>query len=212
MTRRLLLCVAAVLVWVASGPGSAGAGTAPSALQFVQLAPNGAPGVVNSLALGELPDGQPIAVTPFADDELSLSVKTRFEEALRAAGRPVAESALLTLSFESKIIEGRFTQAEANMGRFEADDEGVALNLNIWSSSRDSLLGGRQKADGSSRKVNLMHMNAVLRDRESGKILWQGDAYCEMLTADQARIAGSMVAPLTASLGRSVTGQPFDIE
>ncbi len=55
-------------------------------------------------------------------------------------------------------------------------------------------------------------MNVLLRDRESGKILWQGDAYCEMLIADQARIAGSMVAPLTASLGRSVKGQPFDIE
>jgi hypothetical protein len=33
-----------------------------------------------------------------------------------------------------------------------------------------------------------------------------------MLTADQLRIANSMVAPLTANLGRSVTEQPFDIE
>lgn len=197
---------------VALGPAAFGADRGAPALQIAQLAANGAPGIVTTVALGPLLDGQPIAVTPFADDKLSLAVKARFEVALRAAGRPVSDSAPLTLSFETKMIEGRFTQAEANMGRFEASDEGMSINLNIWSSSQDSLLGGRQKAGAPSRKVNLFHMNVVLRDRETGKTLWQGDAYCEMLTADQTRIAGSMVAPLTASLGRSVTGQPFDIE
>ena len=79
-------------------------------------------------------------------------------------------------------------------------------------SAKPSLSTGIPFQPSRSRRVNLFHMNVVLRDRESGKILWQGDAYCEMLIADQARIAGSMVAPLTASLGRSVNGQPFDIE
>ena len=212
MTRHLPARLAGALMLVALGPGAAGAGNTESTLQLAQLAANGAPGIVTTVALGDLPDGQPIAVTPFADDDLSLSVKARFEAALRAAGRPVSDSAPLTLSFDTKVIVGRFTRAEANMGRFEADDAGVQLNLNIWSSSQDSLLGGRQKAGAPSRKVNLFHMNVVLRDRETGKTLWQGDAYCEMLTADQKRIAGSMVAPLTASLGRSVTGRPFDIE
>ncbi len=212
MTRRFPAWLAGALTLVALGPAALGAGTAESALQFAQLAPNGAPGIVTTVALGDLLDGQPIAVTPFADDDLSLSVKARFEAALRAAGRPVSDSAPLTLSFDIKMIEGRLTGAEANLGRFEANDAGVQLNLNIWSSSQDSLLGGRQTAGAPSRGVNLFHMNVVLRDRESGKILWQGDAYCEMLIADQARIAGSMVAPLTASLGRSVRAQPFDIE
>ncbi len=204
--------LAGALMLMALGPGSAGAGKLEPRLQLAQLAANGAPGIVNTVAFGDLPDEQPVAVTPFDDDDLSLSVKARFEEALRAAGRPVSDTAPLTLSFDTKIIEGRWSQSEANLGRFEANNAGVQLNLNIWSSSRDSLLGGRQKAGGPSRKVNLLHMNVVLRDRETGKILWQGDAYCEMLTADQTRIAGSMVAPLIASLGRSVTGQPFDIE
>jgi len=199
---------------VALGPGSAGAGYPELRLQFAQLAANGAPGIVTTVALGDLPDGRPIAVTPFADDDLSLSVKTRFQAALRSAGRTVSDSdsAPLTLSFDTKMIEVRRSRTETNMGRFEANDTGVQLNLNIWSSNQDSLLGGRQKPGAPSREVTLFHMNVVLRDRETGKTLWQGDAYCEMLTADQTRIAGSMVAPLTASLGRSVTGQPFDIE
>ncbi len=210
MTRRFPAWLAVALV--ALGPGALGAGPVEAALQFAQLAADGAPGIVTTVALGRWPDGQPIAVTPFADDDLGLSVKARFEAALRAAGWPVSDSAPLTLSFDSEMIEGRFTGAEANMGRFEANDAGVQLNLNIWSSSQDSLLGGRQKAGAPSRKINLFHMNVVLRDRESGKTLWQGDAYCEMRTADPARIAASMVAPLVASLGRSVKAQPFDIE
>ena len=197
---------------VALGPAALGASRVESGRQYAQLAANGAPGIVTTLALGEMPPEWSIAVTPFADDDLSMTVKARFEEALRLSGRGVSDSAPMTLSFETELIRGRFSRSEGNMGRFEADSGGMRLNLNIWSSSQDSLLGGRQTATAGSRQANLLHMNAVLRDRETGKILWQGDAYCEMLSADETRIANSMVAPLTANLGRSVTEQPFDIE
>ncbi len=199
-------------MFVALGSASAGAGNTGTEGQLSQLAPNGAPGIVTTAALGDLPDGLAIAVTPFADDHLSLSIKSRFEAALRAAHRPVSDMAPLTLSFETDVIAGRFTHDQAGLGRFEADEDGVQFNLNIWSSNQDSLLGGRQKTEAPPRRVNLLHMYVVLRDRETGKTLWYGDAYGEMLTANRLRIAGSMVAPLTANLGRSVTGQPFDIE
>jgi hypothetical protein len=212
MIRRLSVWLAGIVMLVALGPALAGAGVTDTARQLAQLAPNGAPGILTTVALVDLPDGLPIAVTPFADDNLSLAVKARFEAALHAANRPVSETAPLTLSFETKVIAGRFTQDQTRLGRFEADEDGVQFNLNIWSSSQDSLLGGRQKANAPSRKANLLHMYVVLRDRETGKTLWHGDAYSEMLTADQSRIAGSMVGPLTANLGRSVTAQPFDIE
>ena len=212
MIRRLAAWLAGTMMLVVLSPGSAGARNSEATLQLAQLAPNGAPGIVTTVALGDLPDRLPIAVTPFSDDHLSLSIKARFEAALREAQRPVSDSAPLTLSFEMNVIAGRFTQGESSMGRLEADHDGVEVNLNIWSSTQDSLLGGREKAEAPSRKVSLLHMNVVLRDRETGSTLWQGDAYCEMLIADQMRIAGSMVAPLTANLGRSVTAQPFDIE
>ena len=212
MTRHLLVWVVGALVLVAPGPEPAWAGGPGAARQYAQLAANGAPGIVTALALGEVPPERPIAVTPFADDDLSMAVKARFEEALRGIGRGVADSAPMRLSFEIELIRGRFSRAEGSLGRFEADSGDVRLNLNVWSSSQDSLLGGRQTGTAESRRANLLHMNAVLRDRDTGKILWQGDAYCEMLSADEARIANSMVVPLTANLGRSVEAQPFDIE
>ncbi len=212
MLWRLPAWLAGALMLVALGPVALGAGRVESAPQFAQLAANGAPGIVTTLALGEVPPERQIAVTPFADDDLSIKIKARFEAAFRLSGRGVSDSAPMTLSFETELIRGRFSRAEGNMGRFEADSGGMRLNLNIWSSSQDSLLGGRQTTAAETRQANLLHMNAVLRDRESGKILWQGDAYCEMLSADELRIASSMVTPLTANLGRSVTEQPFDIE
>ena len=91
--RRFSAWLAGALMLVALGPGSAGAGQPEPRQQLVQLAANGAPGIVTTVAFGDLPDGQPVAVTPFADDDLSLSVKARFEVALRAMGRPVSDTA-----------------------------------------------------------------------------------------------------------------------
>ena len=155
MTWRLPAWLAGALALVAVGPGSAGAGNGQTSLQLAQLAANGAPGIVTTASLDDLPEGLPIAVTPFDDNDLSLSVQARFEAALRAAGWPVSDSAPLTLSFETKVIEGRFTQAETSMGRFEADHDGMQLNLNIWSSNQDSLLGGRQKTEAPSRHLRV---------------------------------------------------------
>lgn len=180
--------------------------------RLAQLAPNGAPGIVNAVALAQVASDRPVALTPFDDDELSLAIKARFEDELLRVGRPVSEAAPLTLSFETEVIQGHFSRGEGNMGRFKAGSGGLRLDLNIWSSTRDSLLGGRQTGESESRQANLFHMNAVLRDRVTGKTLWQGDAYCEMLTADTERIGVSMVGPLVANLGRSVEQQPFDIE
>ena len=105
-----------------------------------------------------------------------------------------------------------FERHAALLGRLEAgSDTGVDFRLNFWSSSQDSLLGGRQ-SKGETRAANVFHMNAVLRDRRSGKVLWQGDAYSEMIVPDEPRIARSMVRPLVTNLGRTVKGEPFELE
>jgi hypothetical protein len=208
MIRSLLILTIGIAAFVSHGAAPAGA----AARQLAQLAPNGAPGIVNAVALAQVAPDRPVAVTPFDDDDLSLAVKARFEDELRRTGRPVSESAPLTLSFETRVIEGRFSRTEGNMGRFEGGTGGLRLDLNIWSTTRDSLLGGARTGESESRQVNLLHMNAVLRDRGTGRTLWQGDAYCEMLTTDTLRIAASMVGPLVANLGQSARQWPFDIE
>ncbi len=210
MIRSLLVLAIGIAAFAAHGAELARAANLAAAQPAAQLVPNGVPGFVNTVALGRVAPDRPIAVTPFDDDDLGLAIKTRFEEELRRVGRPVAGSAALTLSFETRVIQGRISRTAGNMGRFEGNSEGLRLDLNIWSTTQDSLLGGSRAEE--SRQASLFHMNAVLRDRDSGKILWQGDAYCDLRVADALRIGNSMVGPLVANLGRSVRQQPFDIE
>ncbi len=210
MIRGLPVAALGGVILLAQGPGAAlGSDWAPER-QSAQLAPNGAPGVVKTVAYAAVDFERPIMVTALDDDEVNLAIKARIEDELRRAGRAVAAHGSLRLSFETKVIAGRFVATEGDMGRFEANSGGVNLQLNIWSTSRDSLLGGRQKRDG--RQANVFHMNATLRDQETGRVLWQGDAFCAMLSADTERIGASMVAPLIANLGRTTKDAPFHIE
>ncbi len=179
--------------------------------QLGRLGPNGEPGIFNSVNFIPADPQATIAVRPLDDSKESLEIKRRIDAALREAGYEVSDyTADIELSFETEVIEGRFSGESGTLGSLRGGGGGVRLDFNIWSSSKDSLIGGRQKRD--DRRANVFHMNAVLRDRESGAVLWQGDAFYEMLIADHARIANSMVWPLVRNLGRTVRREPFQIE
>ncbi len=179
--------------------------------QLARLGPNGEPGIINSINFIPADPQATIAVRPMDDSKESLEIKRRIDAALREAGYAVSDyTADIELSFETEVIEGRFSGESGTLGSLRGGGGGVRLDFNIWSSSKDSLLGGRQRRD--DRRANVFHMNAVLRDRESGAVLWQGDAFYEMLIADHARIANSMVWPLVRNLGRTVRREPFQIE
>jgi hypothetical protein len=201
-----------VLVFVLAAGGAAAAGAAVKGAQLAQLGPNGAPGIINSVDFRPVDPLAEITVRPLDDGKESLEIKRRFDGALQQSGYKVSDyTADTELSFETAVIEGRFSDGGRNMGRFEgSSDRGVNFRLNLWSSTEDSVLGGRQKRDG--RQANVFHMNAVLRDRSSGAILWQADAFCEMLTPDTGRIAASVIPPLVESIGQTVKGRPFDIQ
>jgi hypothetical protein len=191
---------------------AAGGAAAAQGAQLAQLGPNGAPGIINSVDFRPVEPLAEVTVRPLDDSKESLEIKRRFDAALRQSGYKVSDyTADTELSFETAVIEGRFSDGGRNIGRFEgSSDRGVNFQLNLWSSTEDSVLGGRQKRD--SRQANVFHMNAVLRDRASGRILWQADAFCEMLTPDTGRIAASMIPPLVESIGQTVKGRPFDIQ
>ena len=175
-----------------------------------QLGPGGAPGVVSTVAYDQLTPGLSIAVRPLDDTELNLAIKKRLEEELRRISRPLSDTAVLILSFETEVLRGRFSSAAPSLGSLEAGSEGTRFQLNVWSSDKDSILGGR-KAAGPPR-ANVFHLSVTLRDERTGKALWQGDAMGEMLSPDTLRIAESMARPLITRLGRTATREPFDIE
>ena len=172
----------------------------------------GAPGVMTSVAYGTVTPGLSIAVAPIDDVDLNLRIKELFEQELTATSRTISEQAVIELTFETRVIQGRFGEGLPDLARLQAGtDVGVDFQMNVWSSTQDSLLGGRQPKE-KVRQANVFHINAVLRDQRSGEVLWQGDAFSEMVIPDELRIARSMVRPLITNLGRTVTREPFDIE
>ena len=186
--------------------------------QIVQT--SGAPGSVSSVLFHDLPEGLPIEVATFDDTDTNLEIQARFAEELEKSGYLIAEDAPLELSFTSEVVQGDLRKRSGSLGRIGASNEqdrgtrgsdsGVDVEVNVWSSTQDSVLGGRQSASGSGRHAK-MHINALLRDRGSGQVLWQGDAFSDLVMADERRLARAMVRPLVDAIGRSVKNEPFQV-
>ena len=177
--------------------------------QLAQADAARAPGTVTTRALKDFAESDRITVSPYDDSDLNLRLKTEFEQLLRARDRNVTESdAELLLLFETETIPTDEVPRGPSLGSAQAGSAGVDVNVNVWSSTQDSVLGGRKKP--GSLGVNVFHINALLRDKASGEVVWQGDAYHELVTTDTERIARSMVPFLVDNLGRTVTHEPFE--
>lgn len=205
---------------MAGGTALAGGETQLGQTQLVQ-AGTGSPGRVSTVLYKALPQGLPVEVTTFDDSDLNLDIKARLVEALQKRGQMVSGDAPMELSFESEVMQGQLPEAsDSSFGRITGGSDaetgnrgsstGVNVEVNVWSSTQNSVLGGRR--EGTKGDQAMFHINAVLRDRESGEVLWQGDAFSTLVGQDHDRIARSMVEPLAGGFGRTVTNQPFDIE
>lgn len=219
-----------LFAWMLAVPALALGGMAPGGMAVAEDLPvlgwdqvaqaGAAPGSVSSVLFHDLPEGLPIEVATFDDTDTNLEIQARFAEELEKSGYLVAENAPLELSFTSEVIQADLRQRSGTLGRIgastEADrgtrgsDTGVDLEVNVWSSTKDSVLGGIQPQGGSGRQAQL-HINALLRDRDSGQVLWQGDAFSAMVMSDERRLAGAMVKPLVDAFGRSVKDEPFQV-
>jgi len=53
---------------------------------------------------------------------------------------------------------------------------------------------------------------AVLRDKASGEVVWQGDAYYDLSGPETERVARALVAPLVDKMGQSVVREPLQFD
>ena len=215
--RLAVLVGSLVVAGLVAMPGQADARDLDA--QVAQAGSN-SPGRVSTVLYKPLPEGFPVEVTTFDDSDLNLDIKARLTEALQKRGQLVAAGAPMELSFESEVMQGQLPESSSNLARITGGSNaetgnlgsstGVNVEVNVWSNTQDSVLGGRR--EGAKGDQTMFHINAVLRDRTSGQVLWQGDAFSELVVQDHGRIARSMVEPLAGGFGKTITNQPFDIE
>lgn len=171
------------------------------------------PGLLVTRVFKKPPEKLTVSVTPYDDSDLNLRLKQDFEAQLAAQDRArveTASGAAYLLLFETEVVPADAVPRGPSLGAANVTESGVDVNVNVWSSSKDSVLGGRQQ-DGDVGS-NVFHINAVLRDRGSGDVTWQGDAYYELSGPASERVARGMVAPLVQKLGQSVAHEAFAIE
>ncbi len=176
-------------------------------------AASAAPGMVTTQAFRMPADGFTVFVSPYDDSDLHLALTADFESRLAASGRaqPAEERAAgYLLLFDSAVIPAEQAPQRPSLGSLRADQGGAEVNVNVWSSSQDSVLGGRQ----TTREVgsSVIHMNAVLREKASGEVVWQGDAYYVLKEPETERVARALVAPLVERMGESVVREAIEID
>jgi hypothetical protein len=181
--------------------------------QVVPPDERGMPGLLTARAFRAAPAEAAIAVTPYDDSGLNLRLKQDFEAALEAGQRGRVESraeADYMLLFETEVVPAAALTRAPSLGSARVDEGGAEVNVNVWSSSQDSVLGGRQERPelGSSA----FHINAVLREAGSGAVVWQGDAYYRLTGPDTERVARAMVGPLIEKMGQTVVRESFTLE
>lgn len=188
------------------------AGRAQEAPAEVAASPTS--GFVSARTLGKAPDNPLVFVSPYDDSELNLKLKSDFESRLAETGkaRLAAEegSAAYLLLFETEVMAADRIPRQPSLGTARADQESAEVNVNVWSTTQDSVLGGRQEAPPPGTSV--FHINAVLREQKSGEVVWQGDAYHVLKEPETERVARGLVSPLVTRMGETVAREPIEIE
>src|SRR3546814_6740888 len=97
-----------------------------------------------------------VAVSPYDDSDLNLKLKADFEAALaeRWQARMIEEAAAaFLLLFESEVVPADMAPPPPSLGSARLDGGGAEVNVNVWSSRQDRVLGGRQESNEAGPTV-----------------------------------------------------------
>lgn len=197
--RRRAMAVAAAAMLVCLGPALAQKPPAPR-------------GYVTTFACGEGDQGlDRLEVKSLGDTPTDLAVRDRFLAALKKAGRTVAAGAPSVLSIETATeVELPKTKGR-DLGELRSNNDQTEFRVNVWSTTRDSLIGGRK--DGDLPKPDRhFRVSATIHDKATGRCLWQGDAIYAMDDAGPAPLADIMARHLVAAIGQPPGRKPIPAE
>ncbi len=162
-----------------------------------------AEGRTSSVALAPIASGGTFAVEMLDDTELNVRLVTDIERSLAERAHPTAAEGRYVLTFETAEIADPL-DAGGELGSLDADTlRGVDVRINLWSTTRDSLLQGRQRA---TRAVPLIRLDMVVRDRAARQIVWQANGVGEIRSVDRYRILQRLVTGMLQNLGETVDG------
>ena len=194
-----------VIALLCSTTGTANGADGP-AVQIVQALPPGTGRVQSFLNFycGRVPLDKEVSVKPYKADNLSIETANAFTEGLRGRNYRVAPSARYEVTMRARFEEGRYEDPQASLGSANVGNirDDTQINLNVWSTTKDSLLTGRQST--GVKQAPQLRIRATLRDKESGRVQWRGEASGVLGNIDDEVVGRTLGRALADAFGCAV--------
>jgi len=171
---------------------------------------SGGLGVVHAVSYREVPNPLSLSITLFDDSNLDLRIRDQMVASLERAKYSLGDDPLFELELSSGVRSGSFSAANPSLGRLSSNTDNTLFQMNIWSSSLDSVLGGRH-SDRERRTLSSFEIQATLRERSLGEVVWEGRAIVEAERSQVEPYVPRMVESLVQSLGRTVRDGTFPV-
>ncbi len=181
-------------------------------LLFLSLALDSAYGqnlaALNTRSYSPLPEGASIWVEALDDSDFNLSIQELFTRALGRSGLAgESAAARLNLTFDSL---DRFEVGKRDyLGEVKQDKfSETSLRLNMWSTTRDSLLNRHQSGSLSGRFLIV----AILYDNEAQRRLWEAEASAPASMRDNKKGVTNLVFRIVDQLGKTIRQEALSLD
>lgn len=139
--------------------------------------------------------------------EIDLRLEGELRDLLAARGWTSNKGAAWTLTLTTTEVTG--DAPGSSLGEVRVDNDIVRMRMNLWSSTRDSVLGGRTGAEPATLE-RLLRLELELRDA-TDKVAWSGRAETTARGTDPYRIYRQMLPRLVDRLGQTAEAEAFPI-
>ncbi|MGE4219166.1 MAG: hypothetical protein AB7G39_06935 [Alphaproteobacteria bacterium] len=173
-------------------------------------------GFVSGTACTALPMAPTYAVVPEDDSPENLEAGRYFEQAMRARGLTVPadpRQAEMRLVYRLDRQHSATLSGGPDLGRFGASNtDGVDVRVNIFSTSQDSIVGGRKpKTEQLQSQLRIVvRLDQPVTSDDRGCI-WRGEAVARLEIADTETVTRVAVGQLIGALGTTVERQPYTL-
>lgn len=177
-----------------------------AAMVFTASAVSAADVVVSTQVCEAIPKSADVRLSPADDADLYQSVDRPLRAALAKAGHAVSEAGPIDLYYTITEAPVAIRRSGPSLGTLEVDTtrsgQRALLLLNVWSTRKDSILGGRKNKSGSQFSTYLF-MSFEVNDKDSGRCLWRGEGGTE-LAGDPKALTALITETVMDHLGQAV--------
>lgn len=171
--------------------------------------------VVSTRICEKLAPEATVQISPADDTALYKSVEKPIRDAVTAAGHPVAKDGQIELYYSIHESPVRVKQGGGSLGRLEVrtieSRQHALLLLNVWSTSKDSVLGGKKTKAKEGISTYLL-MAVELSRNDNGRCVWRGEGAAEMTGPETKRLATELAAAIMRFLGQAVSQKPVVLD